>query len=183
MFRERSPGKRRRRTSSRGIAHQKLNRRTPRARFAGGRGFQRHHLSRYSVRAEVRDGESQRAAEMWSLGSEGKIELTDDFYFYACGGEGESRPRNSGDGNWRNQLASTIKERETPVIMLIKLQNLGTPARRLPATPTASARRRRARVALMCPFLSFSIKMDNFQPNKLSQRSVKIPYAIEPYNA
>ena len=44
-FCERSPGKRRRRTSSRGIAHQKLNRRTPRARFAGGRGFQRHHLS------------------------------------------------------------------------------------------------------------------------------------------
>ena len=41
----------------------------------------------------------------------------------------------------------------------------------------------RARVALLCPFLSFSIKMDNFQPNKLSQRSVKIPYGIKPYNA
>ena len=65
-FHERSPG-RRRRTSSRGIAPQKPNRRTPRARFAGGRGFRRHLLSRYSVCVEVRDGESQRAAEMWSL--------------------------------------------------------------------------------------------------------------------
>ena len=68
-FRERSPG-RRRRTSSRGIAPQKPNWRTPRARFTGERGFRRHLLSRCSVRAEVWDGESQRAAEMWSLGSE-----------------------------------------------------------------------------------------------------------------
>ena len=29
----------------------------------------------------------------------GKIGLTEDFYFYACGGEGESQPRNSGDGD------------------------------------------------------------------------------------
>ena len=70
-FRERSP-ERRRRMSSHGIAPQKPNRRTPRARFVGGRGFRRHPLSRCSVRAEVRDGESQRAAEMWSLGSEGE---------------------------------------------------------------------------------------------------------------
>ena len=95
------------------------------------------------------------------------------------------------------------------MIMCIKWQNLATPARslaaRLPAsppaylprhttpkpTPTASARPglatgggngTRARVALLCPFLSFSIKMDNFQPNKLSQRSIKIPYGIKPYN-
>jgi len=40
-----------------------------------------------------------------------------------------------------------------------------------------------ARVALLCPFLSFSIKMDNFQPNKLSKHLVKIPYGIKPYNA
>ena len=40
------------------IAPQKPNYRTPRARFSGGRGFRRHLLSRYSVRAEVRDGES-----------------------------------------------------------------------------------------------------------------------------
>ena len=52
------------------IAPQKPNRRSFRARFSGGRGFWRHLLSRYSVRAEVRDGESQRAAEMWSLRSE-----------------------------------------------------------------------------------------------------------------
>ena len=31
--------------------------------------------------------------------------------------------------------------------------------------------------------LSFSIKMDNFQPNKLSKRSVKITYGIKPYYA
>ena len=70
-FRERSPG-RRRRTSSRGIAPQKPNRHTPRARFTGGQGFRRHLLYRYSVRAEVRDRESQRAAEMSSLRSEGE---------------------------------------------------------------------------------------------------------------
>jgi len=55
------------------------------------------------VRAEVRDGENQRAAEMWSLESEGKIGLTEDFYFYACGGEGESQPRNSGDGDTKRR--------------------------------------------------------------------------------
>ena len=71
MFRERSPG-RRRRTSGRGIAPQKPNRRTLRARFADERGFRRHLLYRYSVRAEVRDRESQRAAEMSSLRSEGE---------------------------------------------------------------------------------------------------------------
>jgi hypothetical protein len=73
--------------------------------------------------------------------------------------------------------------------MWIKWQNLTTPARplarRLPAClasprPAAAAR---MRVALLCPFLSFSIKMDNFQPNKLSQRSVKILYDIKSYNA
>ena len=62
-----------------------------------------HLLSRCSVRAEVRDGENQRAAEMWSLGSEGKIGLTENFYFYAYGGEGESQPRNSGDGDTNRQ--------------------------------------------------------------------------------
>ena len=67
-FREQSP-ERRRRTSSHGIAPQKPNRRTPHTRFIGGRGFWRHLLSRYSVRAEVRDGETQRATEIWSIGS------------------------------------------------------------------------------------------------------------------
>ena len=69
------------------------------------------------------------------------------------------------------------------MIMWIKWQNLATPARSPPAChgparPAAA----RARVALLCPFLSFSIKMDNFQPNKLSQRSVNIIYDIKPYN-
>ena len=41
------------------IAPQKPNRRTPRARFSGGRGFRRHLLSRYSVRAEDLDGEAR----------------------------------------------------------------------------------------------------------------------------
>ena len=41
------------------IAPQKPNRRSPRVGFSGGRGFRRHLLSRYSVRAEVRDGEDR----------------------------------------------------------------------------------------------------------------------------
>ena len=70
MFRRQSPGRRRdpRAITTRKkayvdekswIAPQKTNRRTPRARFSGGRGFRRHLLSRYSVRAEVRDGEAR----------------------------------------------------------------------------------------------------------------------------
>ena len=67
-FHERSPG-RRRRTSGRGIAPQKPNRCTPRARFVGGRGFRRHLLSRYSVCADVQDGETRRLWKCGSLGS------------------------------------------------------------------------------------------------------------------
>jgi len=55
------------------IAPQKPNCRAPRARFSGGRGFRRHLLSCYFVHTEVWDGESQRAAEMWSLESEGGL--------------------------------------------------------------------------------------------------------------
>ena len=47
------------------IAPQKPNRRSPRAGFSGGRGFRRHLLPRSSVRAEVRDGEVRRAADLW----------------------------------------------------------------------------------------------------------------------
>jgi hypothetical protein len=54
-------------TSSHGVAPQKPNRHTPRARFTGRRGFQRHLLSRCSMRAEVRDGKNQRATKMWHL--------------------------------------------------------------------------------------------------------------------
>ena len=62
------------------IAPQKPNRRSPRARFSGGRGFRRHLLSRYSVRAEVRHGEARgllrcgfsreqlRKTEIWTDG-------------------------------------------------------------------------------------------------------------------
>ena len=51
------------------IAPQKPNRRAPRARFSSGRGFWRHLLSRYSVRVEVRDGETRRLRKCGSLGS------------------------------------------------------------------------------------------------------------------
>ena len=107
-FRERSLG-RRRRTSSHGIAPQKPNRRTPHTRFVGGRGFLRHLLSRCSVLAEVRDGESQRTAEMWSLESEEEELATGREK--ASGGTQEMETQR--DGNWRNQLASTIKERNS----------------------------------------------------------------------
>ena len=47
------------------ITPQKPNRRSPYAGFLGGRGFQRHLLSRSSVRAEVRDEKNQKAADLW----------------------------------------------------------------------------------------------------------------------
>ena len=82
LSREQSPGRRcpAAWTSSRGIAPQKPNHRTPRARFVGGRGFWRHLLSRCSLRVDIRDGEYRGAAELWSLGggSEGKGRLTED---------------------------------------------------------------------------------------------------------
>ena len=70
------------------------------------------------------------------------------------------------------------------MIMWIKWKNLATPAAYLTTARAHSPARSaaaRARVALLCLFLSFSIKMDNFQPNKLSKRSVKISYGIKPY--
>ena len=57
-FRRQSPRSRCTDEQSR-IAPQKPNRRSPRAGFSDGRGFRRHLLSRYSVRAEVRDGEAR----------------------------------------------------------------------------------------------------------------------------
>ena len=71
------------------------------------------------------------------------------------------------------------------MIMWIKWQNLAMSARRLPRPRHGLAGGgggARALVALLCPFLSFSIKMDNFQSYKLSKRSVKILYNIKPYN-
>jgi len=46
--------------------------------------------------------------------------------------------------------------------------------------PAAGGGGARARVARLCPFLGFLIKMNNFQPYKLSQHSVKTPYGIKP---
>ena len=80
------------------IAPQKPNRRTPRARFSGGRGFRRHLLSRYSVHAEVRDGKDRglrrygfSRERLWKMGSG----LTEDYgYMAATGrkkGSGESQ--------------------------------------------------------------------------------------------
>ena len=88
LFRKQSPGRRRvlRAITTRKktyvdeqsrITPQKPNRRSPYAGFLGGRGFQRHLLSRSSVRAEVRDGESQRVAEMWSLSEAKRKKWTD----------------------------------------------------------------------------------------------------------
>jgi len=79
LFHERSP-ERRCRTSSRGIAPQKPNRRTPRARFAGGRAFRRHVLSRQRARRGTGRGKPK--------GEEG---LMKDFLLYACGREGETK--------------------------------------------------------------------------------------------
>ena len=109
----------------------------------------------------------------------------EDFRFMAATGRekgsgGTQEMETRRDGNWRNQFASTIKERNSrDYVDFASPRPRPRPSPRPgPAQPAA-----RARVALLCPFLSFSIMMDNFQPNKLSQRSVKILYGIKPYNA
>ena len=90
------------------IAPQKPNRRTPRARFSGGRGFRRHLLSRYSVRAEVRDGEDRGLRRCGfsreRLRKTGSEPAEDHGYMAATGegdeGSGESQETGSGmDGN------------------------------------------------------------------------------------
>ena len=74
------------------IAPQKPNRRTPRARFLGGRGFWRHLLSRYSVRAEVRD-EDDRGLRRCGFSRERLRKtgsgLTEDCGYMATTGEGD----------------------------------------------------------------------------------------------
>ena len=89
------------------IALQKPNRRAPRARFSGGRGFRRHLLSRYSVRAEVRDGETRRLRKCGSLGSGcGSIVsgLTEDSDIWMGRREAveRQRDRSGRDSNCRN---------------------------------------------------------------------------------
>jgi hypothetical protein len=106
-------------TSSREITPQKTNRHTPRARFVGGWGFRRHLLSRCSVRAEIQDGEIQRAADMWSLRkrSEGWTDGRLQQLYMSTGREkanrGTHETETRRDDNWRNQLTYTIKERNS----------------------------------------------------------------------
>ena len=105
------------------IAPQKSNRRSPRAGFSDGRGFRRHLLSRYFVRAEVRDGESQRAAEMWSLGSEERGKKTDGGLSVLCLRSGgreqaeEFRSRRHGETVTGAINSPPPSRRETPIIM------------------------------------------------------------------
>ena len=118
----------------------------------------------------------------------------------AATGKGERQRRIPGDGEAEAEKTVTDaisspppSKGVTPVIMWIKWQKTGhaRPLARCPAPAClamatarpAAAAVARARVARLCPFLSFSIKMNNFQPYKLSQRSVKISYGIKPYNA
>ena len=83
------------------IAPQKPNYRTPRARFSGGRGFRRHLLSRYSVRAEVRDGEARgllRCGFSRERLRKTEIETDGGLRIYGCDGKGEGQRRIPGDG-------------------------------------------------------------------------------------
>ena len=88
------------------IAPQKPNRRLPRAGFSGGRGFQRHLLSRNSVRTELRDGEVRRLLICGSLGvvTEESMVWTDerqDIWLLTGRedkGSGESQKTGSGSG-------------------------------------------------------------------------------------
>ena len=114
--------------------------------------------------------------------------LTEDFRFYACGREREPveefRSQRHGETVTGAINSPPPSRRETPIIMWIKWQNLAKPARP-PTSPwhgPAGGGGACVRVALLCSFLNFSIKMDNFQSNKLSKRSVKIPYGIKACN-
>ena len=97
------------------IAPQKPHHHAPYARFSGGRGFRRHLLSRYSVRAEVRDGETRRLRKCGSLGSGcGRtfFRFTEDSDIWTGRREAAENPRrrrDRRDSNGRNQFASTIK--------------------------------------------------------------------------
>ena len=123
---------------------------------------------------------------MWFLsGVKHGIWTSGGLRIYGCDGKGERQRRIPGDGEAEGTVTDAISSPPpsmgvTPVIMWIKWQKTGH-ARLLSARSAAAAAR--ARVARLCPFLSFSIKMNNFQPYKLSQRSVKIPYGIKPYKA
>ena len=152
------------------------------------------------MRAEVRDVEARRLLRCgFSRERLRKTEIRTDggLRIYGCDGKRERQRRITGDGETKAErtvtdaISSPPPSKEiTPVIMWIMWQKTGhaLPPPACHGTATTSARpapaaAARARVASLCPFLSFSIKINNFQPYKLSQRSVKIPYGIKPYNA
>ena len=104
------------------IALQKPNRRTPRARFSSGRGFQRHLLSRYSVHAEVQDGE---ARGLLRCGFSRESGCGRGLWIYGCDGKGERQRRILGDGEAEGTVTDAISSPSpskgvTPVIMWIK---------------------------------------------------------------
>ena len=84
------------------IAPQKPNRRAPRARFSRGRGFWRHLLSRYSMRAEIRDGEDRGLLNCGF--SRERLQKTESGLTKDCGymasdrGRGRRQRRILGDG-------------------------------------------------------------------------------------
>ena len=109
------------------IAPQKPNRHAPRARFSRGRGFRRHLLSRYSMCAEVRDGEDRglrrcgfSREQLRKTGSR----LTEDCGYMAATGEGtkaaENPRRREAEGMVTDAVSSPPPSRsETPVIVWI----------------------------------------------------------------
>ena len=144
LFRSQSPGRRRvpRAITIRKkmfvdeqprIALQKPNRRSPRARFSGGRGFRRHLLSRYSVRAEVRNGEaigllrcgfSQERLRKTEIWTDGGLRIN------SCDEKEERQRRIRGDGEADGMVTDAISspppsKGETPVILWIRWQKTG----------------------------------------------------------
>jgi hypothetical protein len=160
-------------TSSRGVAPQKPNHRTPLARFTGGQGFRRHLLSWCSVHIEVWDGENQRATEMWYLSEANQMTEGIRVLILSISGKrtdqgrdqetegGEKTPtlitcrrgRRNGETerNSRYQIFTYAKTEVTPAIITWvdwvtkPFPSICPLARRLPATPRPS-RQRRARV-------------------------------------
>ena len=81
--------------------------RTPRARFARGRGFRRHLLSRYAT------GKPKGRLRCGLLEAKWKIWTDRGLQIYGYDGEGERQRRIPGDGNQRDQFASIVKERNS----------------------------------------------------------------------
>ena len=133
-FRGQSPERRRDLDEQSRIAPEKPNRRAPRARFSRGRGFRRHLLSRYSVRAEIRDGEDRgllRCGFSWERLRKTEIWTDGGLRIYGCNGKEERQQRIPGDGEAEGMVTDAISSSppskgETSVIMWIKWQKTGT---------------------------------------------------------